>query len=145
MTVLVEILERHRGKEGALLPILHDIQAQYGCIPEEMVDPIAEALGRARAEIYGVISFYHDFKTTPDGKHKVQICRAEACQSVGAEALVQDMLQAFGLKDFGTTPDGEVTVEAVYCLGLCPLSPSAMVDGKPMARASVKKVQGALS
>ncbi len=140
-----EILKSHKGQQGTMLPILHSIQEAFGFIPEDAIDPIAEALGRSRAEVYGVISFYHDFKITPEGVHKVQICRAEACQSVGAEGLVKDMLSAFGLEDFGTTADGKVTVEAVYCLGLCPLSPAAMVNGKPMARASVKKVQGAVS
>ncbi len=145
MTNIDSILERHKDREGPLMPILHDIQHEFGHIPSEVIEPISEATGQSHAEIYGVISFYHDFKTTPEGTHKVQICRAEACQSVGAEALVKDMLSAFGLEDFGTTPDGKVTIEAVYCLGLCPLSPSAMVNGKPMARASVKKVQGAVS
>lgn len=145
MTNIDTILQRHKDREGPLMPILHDIQHEFGHIPDDVIEPISEVTGRSRAEIYGVISFYHDFKTSPEGKHKVQICRAEACQSVGAEGLVKDMLSAFGLEDFGTTADGKVTIEAVYCLGLCPLSPSAMVDGKPMARASVKKVQGALS
>ncbi len=143
MAELTEILEKNKGKEGALLPILHDVQDEFGHIPEDFVDPIADALGLARAEVFGVISFYHDFHTTKQGKHKVQICRAEACQSVGAETLVQDMLSAFGLKEFGTTADGNVTIEAVYCLGLCPLSPAALVNGAPMARASVKKVREA--
>ncbi len=144
MTELQKIIDQHAGEPTSLLPILHDVQEEFGHIPETAVEPIAEALGRSKAEIYGVVSFYHDFRTTPAGTHEIKICRAEACQSVGAEKLVKDLLQAFGLNDFGTTKDGKVTIEAVYCLGLCPLSPAALVDGEPMGRASVKKLEGAV-
>ncbi len=145
MSELNPIFERHQGREGALLPILHDVMAEFGVISDDAIDAIAAHLGQTRAEIYGVVSFYHDFHTTPQGEHRLQICRAEACQSVGANALVRDVLEAFGLEDFGTTKDGKVTIEAVYCLGLCPISPAAMVDGKPMGRANVTKLKGALS
>lgn len=142
---LDKIFEAHKGQEGALLPILHDIQAEFGVVSEDMIPQIAKALNLSRAEVYGVVTFYHDFRRNPAGKHVVKLCRAEACRSVGAAKLEREILDAFGLQDFGTTADGNVTIEAVYCLGLCPLSPAALVDGEPMARASVEKVKGAVA
>ena len=144
MTDISSIIARHKDTQGGLLPMLHDIQAELGHIPDDAIDPIAKSLKLARAEVYGVISFYHDFRTTPTGTHVLKICRAEACQSMGAEGLVADMLNAFGLDDFGTTRDGKVTIEAVYCLGLCAMSPAAMVDGKLFGRATVPMLKGAI-
>lgn len=144
MNHIDDILSRHRDNKGALLPLLHDIQAEFGHIPDDAIDPIVKALKLSRAEVYGVISFYHDFRTTPAGTHILKICRAEACQSMGAEGLVADMLKAFGLDDFGTSADGRVTIEAVYCLGLCAMSPAAIVNGKLIGRADVSRLKGAL-
>ena len=144
MTEITKIIDQHKDTQGGLLPMLHDIQAAFGYIPDDAIDPIAKSLKLARAEVYGVISFYHDFRTTPTGNHVLKICRAEACQSMGAEGLVADMLKAFGLNDFGTTADGRVTIEAVYCLGLCAMSPAAMVNGKLVGRADVPKLTGAI-
>lgn len=144
MTEIAKIIDQHKDTQGGLLPMLHDVQAAFGYIPDDAIDPIAKSLKLARAEVYGVISFYHDFRTTPTGNHVLKICRAEACQSMGAEGLVADMLKAFGLNDFGTTPDGRVTIEAVYCLGLCAMSPAAMVNGKLVGRADVPKLTGAI-
>lgn len=128
------IIRRHAEREGPLLPILHDLQAAFGHIPAEAVVFVAEALNLTRAEVHGVVSFYHDFRDKPAGRHVLKLCRAEACQSMNSEALAHQMLDRLGLDWGGTTPDGRLTVEATYCLGLCACAPSAMLDGEPIAR-----------
>lgn len=120
--------------EGPLLPILHALQDAYGYVPDDALPLIAEALNITKAEVHGVMSFYHDFRETPSGRHVVKICRAEACQAVGANALADSTLAKLGIDWSGTTADGAVTVEAVYCLGLCACGPAAMVDGKVVGR-----------
>jgi formate dehydrogenase subunit gamma len=129
-----EIVRRHDGREGALLPILHDLQAAFGFVPEPAIKFLAHALNITRAEVHGVVSFYHDFRREPAGRHVLKLCRAEACQSMEGEAFARRVLDRFGLDWGGTTPDGRVTIEATYCLGLCASAPSAMLDGEPMAR-----------
>lgn len=133
-------IEAEIGREGPLLPILHRLQNRFGHVPETAVPMIAEALNIGRAEVHGVMSFYHDFRTVPAGRHVVKICRAEACQAVGGVALAERALAALGTAWHGTSADGAVTIEPVYCLGLCANGPAAMVDGKPMAAASVAKI-----
>ena len=128
------IIGRHAGREGPLLPILHDLQAAFGHIPAEAVVFVAEAMNLTRAEVHGVVSFYHDFRDKPAGRHVLKLCRAEACQSMNSEALAHQMLARLGLDWGGTTPDGRLTVEATYCLGLCACAPSAMFDSEPIAR-----------
>jgi len=119
---------------GALLPLLHAIQSDLGYVPDSAVPIIAKGLNLSRAEVYGVISFYHDFKTTPVGRHTVQVCRAEACQSMGSRQLEAHAKQALGI-DYGeTTADGAVTLEPVYCLGNCACSPSVRIDDAIYAR-----------
>lgn len=130
------IIADHLHLEGALLPILHGLQAAFGHIPAAAHAPIAAALNITRAELHGVISFYHDFRDTPASRHVVKICRAEACQAVGANTLSEAVLGKLGLDWNGTTADGRVTVEPVYCLGLCACGPAAMVDGALKGRAS---------
>jgi formate dehydrogenase subunit gamma len=117
-----------KDKPGALLPILHALQDRIGFIPEAAVPIIADALHQTRAEVHGVISFYHHFRTTPPGRHVVQICRAEACQSVGARQLEAHAKARLGVDYHQTTPDREITLEAVYCLGNCACGPSIRVD-----------------
>ena len=129
-----EVVRRHDGREGPLLPILHDLQAAFGHVPEPAITFLANALNITRAEVHGVVSFYHDFRREPAGRHVLKLCRAEACQSMDGEALARRMLDRFSLDWGGTTPDGRVTIEATYCLGLCASAPAAMLDGKPMAR-----------
>ena len=129
-----EIIRRHKDREGSLLPILHDVQAAFGCIPAPAIPQIAKALNLTRAEVHGVVSFYHDFREAPAGRHVLKLCRAEACQAMDGEALAEKVLSHFGVEWGGTTTDGRLTVEAVYCLGLCACSPSALLDGEPMAR-----------
>lgn len=132
-----EIIADHLSLEGPLLPILHAVQATFGHIPAMAHAPITEALNITRAELHGVISFYHDFRDKPAGVHVLKICRAEACQAVGGAALSEAVLAKLGLDWHGTTRDGRVTVEPVYCLGLCACAPAAMVDGKLKGRATL--------
>jgi formate dehydrogenase subunit gamma len=131
---LQALISGHSGGEGALLPILHAIQAEYGHIPQAAIPLIADSLNLTRAEVHGVVSFYHDFRERPAGRHVIKLCRAEACQSVGATALAERVLARLGLGWGGTTADGAVTVEAVYCLGLCACGPAALVDGRVVGR-----------
>jgi formate dehydrogenase subunit gamma len=128
------IIDAHLGQEGPMLPILHALQAAFGHICEPAMRLVAQKLNVTRAEVYGVASFYHDFRLQAKGRHTLKICRAEACQSMGSEAQARKFLDALGLDWDGTTPDGRLTVEPVYCLGLCACSPSAMLDGEPHAR-----------
>lgn len=130
------IIGLHTEREGALLPILHDLQAAFGCVPPAAVRLVADALNLSRAEVHGVVSFYHDFREHPAGRHVLKLCRAEACQAMGGEALARHALDRFGLEWGDTTPDGRLTVEAVYCLGLCACAPSALLDGEPIGRLS---------
>ena len=128
------ILRRHAGREGALLPILHDFQATFGCVPPAAVRLIAGALNLTRAEVHGVVSFYHDFREQPAGRHVLKICRAEACQSMGCNRLIEHVEKKLEAKMGGTTVDGSFTLEPVYCLGNCALSPALMLDGQPYGR-----------
>lgn len=120
--------------EGPLLPILHELQHAYGHIPKAALPLLAATLNVTKAEVHGVVSFYHDFRDAPAGKHVLKICRAEACQSVGGNALAESTLARLGLDWHGTTSNGAVTVEPVYCLGLCACGPSVMIDDKVVGR-----------
>lgn len=135
-----EILAAHTGREGPLLPILHDIQAEYGHIPQDCLPQIARALNISRAEVHGVVSFYHDFREVPAGRHVVKLCRAEACQAMGADTVAAHARAKLGVDWFETTPNGAVTLEPVFCLGLCACGPAAMVDGKLMGRVDAAKI-----
>lgn len=128
------VIAEHIGKEGPLLPILHAVQEAFGCIPEGAVPIIADALNLSRADVHGVVSFYHDFRGEPAGRHVVKMCRAEACQAMGADALVAHAEKRLGVTCGETSADGTVTLEPVYCLGLCATAPSAMVDGRLAGR-----------
>lgn len=122
------IVRSLKDTPGALLPILHRVQQELGCIPSDAVPVIASELNLTRAEVHGVISFYHDFRTEPAGRNIVRICRAESCQALGAEALAAQACRRLGI-DFGaTTRDGSVTLVPVYCLGNCACSPAMMVN-----------------
>lgn len=128
------VVEAHRGERGALLPILHHLQEEFGWIDPQVVPVLAEELNLSRADVHGVISFYTDFRSEPAGTTTVKICRAEACQSVGAERLVADAEQVFGVKVGQTTTDRSVTLGQVFCLGNCALGPSAQVNGRMHGR-----------
>lgn len=133
------------GVPGALLPILHALQEQFGCVPEAAKPLIAHALNLSRAEVHGVVTFYHDYRAEPAGRHVLKLCRAEACQSVGAAALHRGVLAKLGLEWGGTTPDGRLTVEAVYCLGLCATAPAALLDGEPVGRLDATRLDGVVA
>jgi formate dehydrogenase subunit gamma len=134
-----EVVASHKQMPGALLPILHGIQDAVGYIPAEAVDSIARELNLSRAEVHGVVTYYHHFRSEPAGKHLVQICRAEACQSMGSERLWAHACLHLDSDGHKPTKDGAFTVEPVYCLGLCASSPSMAIDGKVHARVSVEK------
>ncbi|MDR7125819.1 formate dehydrogenase subunit gamma [Pseudotabrizicola sp. 4114] len=131
---ITALIDRHLSLEGPLLPILHAIQARFGHVPANAQPLIAAALNISKAEVHGVVSFYHDFREVPAGRHVVKICRAEACQAMGANALAEDTLTELGIAWHGTTANGAVTVEPVYCLGLCACAPAAMVDDRVVGR-----------
>lgn len=139
------IAAAHAHLDGPLLPILHAIQAEYGYVPGAAIPEVAEALNVTRAEVHGVVSFYHDFRDAPAGRRVVRLCRAEACQSLGGEALAAGLLAELGLEWGGSTPDGALTVEAVYCLGLCAVAPAALVDGEPVGRLDAPRLARAVA
>jgi formate dehydrogenase subunit gamma len=139
-----EIIARESGREGATLPILHALQSAFGYIHAEAVPMLAETLNLTRAEVFGVISFYHDFRRAPPGRHVLRLCRAEACQSLGAESLAAHVCARLGVDWHDTTADGAVTLEPVFCLGLCAIGPSAMLDGAPLGRLDNARIDAAL-
>lgn len=139
-----EILTAHKGMEGALLPILHAIQAEFGYVPQAALPIIAQDLNLSRAEVHGVMSFYHDFRENPAGNHVLKLCRAEACKSVGADRVAAHAQKALGIEWHETTTDGRVTLEPVFCLGLCACAPAAMIDGKIVGRVDEAKLDGIL-
>jgi len=129
-----EIAAVFAGGEGPLLPILHAVQESFGYVPEAAVPVIAEVLNLSRAEVHGVVTFYHDFRPEPAGRHVVKLCRAEACQSMGCEDLAHYAEARLGVGFGQTSADGRVTLETIYCLGLCATGPSGMVDGEIVGR-----------
>jgi formate dehydrogenase subunit gamma len=129
-----DILHAHKGLEGPLLPILHAVQVEFGHVPQSVLPQIAKALNLSKAEVHGVVSFYHDFREAPAGRHVLKLCRAEACQAMGADRVAAHVRDALGVDWHGTTPDGAVTLEPVFCLGLCACGPAAMVDGRLVGR-----------
>ncbi|GAW33841.1 NADP-reducing hydrogenase subunit HndA [Roseovarius sp. A-2] len=142
---IAAILNAHLHLEGPLLPILHAMQDAFGHIPDAAHRPIAEALNISRAELHGVISFYHDFRANPAGRHVLKICRAEACQAVGGAALAEATLARLGLDWHGTTANGAVTVEPVYCLGLCACAPAMMLDRRVVGRVDSTRMDSLLA
>ncbi|WP_372603998.1 formate dehydrogenase subunit gamma [Actibacterium sp.] len=129
-----EIAQAHATREGPLLPILHAVQAEFGHIPDAALPVIADVLNISTAEVHGVVTFYHDFRSKPAGRSVLKICRAEACQSMGGKALAERAQAALGVDWHETTADGAVTLEPVYCLGLCSCAPAAMLDDRLQAR-----------
>ncbi len=138
-------IARLRALPGALLPILHAIQDELGFVPPAAIDRIAEAMNLSRAEVHGVVTFYHDFRTKPPGRHVLKLCRAEACQAMGSERLEQRLRDQHGLPMHATSPDGAVTLEPVYCLGNCSLSPSALLDGRLVGRLDAPRLDAWLA
>jgi formate dehydrogenase subunit gamma len=135
-----DALARHAGVPGALLPILHDLQDALGCVPPEAVPAIAAALDLSRAEVHGVLSHYPDFRATPPAPHRLRVCRAEACQAMGAQALFEHARQQLRCDDAGRAAGGAVDVETVYCLGLCASAPAVMLDDELHARVDAARL-----
>jgi len=129
-----DIAEVHAGERGPLLPVLHDVQHQLGWIDPEALPVIADVLNLSRADVHGVMSFYTDFRDTPPPRVTVQLCRAEACQANGCEAVVDHARRRFGIDVGGQTGDGTVGLDEVFCLGLCGVGPAALVGDRLLAR-----------
>lgn len=140
-TAAREIALRHGNKPDALLEILHDLQEDQGFIAEAALPALAKALNLSRAEVHGVVTFYHDFRRQPAGQHVIKVCRAEACQSMGGDRLSAMIERYLQIRLGQTTADGKITVEAVYCLGNCALSPAIMVDDKLVGRVDEAKFE----
>jgi len=143
--IATRIISELKAREGALLPILHALQEEFGHIPPEATTLVADALNIGRAEVHGVITFYPDFRQAPPPAHSLKLCRAEACQSRGAERLARQAQDALGTGFGGTSADGQVQLEAVYCLGLCSVAPSAMLDGRIVGRLDDGKLAALLA
>jgi formate dehydrogenase subunit gamma len=145
LAAALRALEAHRGVEGPLLPILHALQAEMGHVPRAALPPIAAALNLSRAEVHGVVSYYHDFRERPVGRRHLRVCAAESCQAMGGEALLAQAQAATGCSEAEpTSADGTWTVESVSCLGLCAVSPAAELDGRPIGRLTATRLGRAL-
>ena len=140
-----QIIAEYRGVEGSLLPILHALQEEFGYVDQAAEPIVAEALNLSRAEIHGVVTFYHDFRQEPAGRRVLKLCRAESCQARGGDALAARATARLGIAFGDTTAEGSVTLEPVYCLGLCSVSPAAMLDGKIVARLDEKRLDALLA
>ena len=138
------VAAKHGNRPDELIEILHDVQSALGFVPEATVPVLAEALNLSRAEVHGVVTFYHDFRAKPAGRHVLKLCRAEACQSMGGEALVSRAEAHLGVACGETSADGRVTLEPVYCLGLCATAPSAMMDGRVVGRMTSERLDALL-
>ena len=139
-TAVDRALAAHGDLPGALLPVLHAIQEALGFVPPDATGVIAEGLNLSRADVHGVIGFYHDFRSARPGRHVVKLCRAEACQAMGAARLEAELTARHGVSCGETTTDGAITLDAVYCLGNCALGPSAMIDGELVGRVTADLV-----
>lgn len=128
------IVDSLKWLEGPLLPILHEIQEEFGYVPQESLPVIADALNLSNAEVHGVVTFYHDYRREPAGRHVLKLCQAEACQSMGSEKVADKIKRLLGVGFHETSLDGSVTLEPVYCLGLCACAPAAMLDGEVIGR-----------
>lgn len=135
-----EIIAEHAKQEGATLVILHALQEAFGYVPQAAIPMVAQALNLSRAEVHGVFTFYHDFRHKPAGRHVLKLCRAEACQAAGGDALAARAESKLGVSLGNTTADDRVTLEPIYCLGLCSTAPSAMLDGRLVGRLDEKRL-----
>ena len=139
-----QLIEERQKMPGALLPILHALQDEFGYVDKAAVPVIARALNISQAEVHGTISFYHDFRHIPPGRHVLKMCRAEACQSMGCDKLIQHVEKRLDIQLGETTADGTFTVEQIFCLGLCSMSPAVMLDGNPYGRVTPQVVDSLL-
>lgn len=138
------IISAHIAREGATLPILHELQAAFGHVPEAAVTMVAQALNLSRSEVHGVVTFYHDFRREPPGRHVLKLCRAEACQAAGGNALASRAQAKLGVAIGETSADRRVTLEPTYCLGLCATAPAAMLDGRVVGRLDATRLDALL-
>jgi len=132
---------RHGATRDRLLPLLHAVQAEAGHIDDVAVPVIAKALNLSRADVHGVVTFYHDFRRVAPGRHVVKLCRAESCQARGGAAIEAAAAKRLGVAMGETRADGQVALEPVYCLGLCAIGPNALVDGRPVARIDAEALE----
>ena len=139
---VTEIVAAFVGVQGALLPIFHAVQHRLGWVPTSAVPIIANGLNLSRADVHGVLTFYHDLRQAPAGRHVLKVCQAEACQARGSRELTAHAEARLGVPLGETTADGAVTLEAIYCLGLCASGPAALIDGAPMARLNAAAMDG---
>jgi formate dehydrogenase subunit gamma len=140
-----EIIAEHAQLEGATIVILHALQEAFGYVPEAAIPMVASALNLSRAEVHGVFTFYHDFRKKPAGRHVLKLCRAEACQAAGGDRLAARAEAKLGIALGDTTADERVTLEPIYCLGLCATAPSAMLDGRLVGRLDEKRIDALLA
>jgi formate dehydrogenase subunit gamma len=140
-----EIIAELAHKDGATLVMLHALQEAFGYVPEPAIPMIAQALNLSRAEVHGVFTFYHEFRKEPAGRHVVKLCRAEACQAAGGDALAARAEHTLGISIGNTSADGAVTLEPIYCLGLCATAPSAMIDGRVVGRLDATRLDALLT
>jgi formate dehydrogenase subunit gamma len=139
-----DILDEYQHEPGPLLLVLHAVQRRLGFVPAEAVPYIADRLNLSRAEVHGVLTFYHHFRSAPPGRHVIQVCRAESCQAMGAEHLAEHAQQRLGIQFHETTADGEFSLEPVYCLGNCACSPAVMIDEELFGRVSPERLDALL-
>lgn len=139
------IVDDHLSLRGALLPILHALQEEFGYVDPAAIPLLADALNLSQADVHGIISFYHEFRRTRPGRHVVKVCVAEACQARGSDTLVEHLRSRLGVAPGETTADGRFSLEAVYCLGNCALGPSALVDGRLIGRLTGPRLEGELA
>lgn len=144
-TLAERVIREKSTLPGAAMPVLHALQQTFGHIPKDAIPLVADILNLSKAEVVGIVSFYHDFREEPPGAHTLRICRAESCQSMGAEQLTADVSASLGIANGETTPDGRVTLQEVFCLGNCALSPAMMLDGKVFGRVSAERIRQLLS
>jgi len=139
-----EIIAAHKDRAGATLPVLRALQDAFGYVPPETIPMVADALNLSRADVHGVVSFYHDFRPAPPGRAVLKLCRAEACQAMGADKLADAVKQRLKIDWHGTSADGRVTLEPVFCLGLCATGPAAMIGEKPVGRLTAARLNAAI-
>jgi formate dehydrogenase subunit gamma len=140
-----EIIAENSQHEGPTLVILQALQEAFGYVPEPAIPMVAAALNLSRAEVYGVFTFYHDFRKAPAGRHVLKLCRAEACQAAGGDALAARAEKSLGIALGNTTADARVTLEPVYCLGLCATAPSAMLDRRLVGRLDERRLDALIA
>jgi len=143
-SIAAEIINKYEARPEMLVQILHGFVERYGFVGDEAIRQIANELNLSRAEVHGVVSFYHDFRTEPPGEHIVKICQAEACQAMGSRALTSHAEEKLGVALNNTRSDGGVTLEPVYCLGNCACSPAVMIGEKVYGRVDNEKLDGLL-